>query len=188
MSERKNLLRKEIKLKGETENRSEKEKKITQRLIKSQIFLEADVVFLYAALNNEFSVDEIALEAERLKKKTAFPLCEDENGKMKFYFTELKNLKKGMYGIREPDKLKSEKAVFTEKSLCIVPGLAFGIKGERLGKGKGYYDRFLSEFTGKTVGLSFEDRISDSIPMEKHDIKIDYLATENKIYKTDKEE
>ncbi len=188
MSELKKRLRKEIRQKSDVENSKEKERKITERLIKSQIFLEADAVFLYAALNNELSADEIALEAERLKKKTAFPLCEDENGKMKFYFTELKNLKKGMYGIREPDKLKSEKAYFTEKSLCIVPGLAFGVNGERLGKGKGYYDRFLSEFTGKNVGLSFEERISDRIPMEKHDIKIDYLVTENKIYKTSKEE
>lgn len=188
MSELKDRLRKEIKLKSDIENRSEKERLIAGRLLQSKIFLEADNVFIYAALKSELSADEIALEAEKLGKKTAFPFCEDKNGKMEFYFTELRNLREGMYGIREPDKFISEKAEFTEKSLCIVPGLAFGIKGERLGKGKGYYDRFLSEFTGTTAGLSFEERISDSIPMEKHDIKIDYLVTENKIYKTSKEE
>ena len=55
--------------------------------------------------------------------------------------------------------------------------------GERLGFGKGYYDRFLESFNGITVGLSFEECLSDSIPMEEHDKKIDYLITDKKIYK-----
>jgi len=74
-------------------------------------------------------------------------------------------------------------AVFSEKSLCIVPGIAFGKNGERLGYGKGYYDRFLESFKGKTVGLSFEECLSENIPMEAHDRKIDYLVTDKKIYK-----
>ena len=88
-----------------------------------------------------------------------------------------------MYGIYEPDREKCDKAVFTDRTLCIVPGVAFGKKGERLGFGKGYYDRFLEAFTGKTVGMSFEECLTDEIPMEKHDRKMDYLITDEKIYK-----
>lgn len=188
MIENKNQLRKEIRQKGDVEDRKEKEERIIENLLSSELFSESDYVFLYASHKNEISVDRIALSAERLGKKTAFPFCENKDGGMKFYFTNLSDLKDGMYGIREPDKGKSEEAFYTEKSLCIVPGVAFGLKGERLGMGKGYYDRFLSEFTGKTVGLSFEERLCDNIPMDKHDIEIEYLVTENKIYKTSKEE
>ena len=102
---------------------------------------------------------------------------------MEFYFSLQSELKKGMYGIYEPDRDRCEKAVFSNKSLCIVPGVAFGRNGERLGFGKGYYDRFLESFNGITVGLSFEECLSDSIPMEEHDKKIDYLITDKKIYK-----
>lgn len=188
MSLIKDQLRKEIRLKSSTYRCKEKEEKIAEHLIESPLFIEADTVFLYAALKSEISVDKIATQAEKLGKKTAFPFCEDRDGEMKFYFTELGKLKEGMYGIREPDKKICEEAFFTEKSLCIVPGLAFSKKGERLGKGKGYYDRFLMQFSGKTVGVSLEETVYESIPTEKHDIKIDYLVTENKIYKTSKEE
>lgn len=166
-----------------TEKREQKEKVIIDTLISSELFRNADCIFLYCSHDGEINTGRISFEAQRLGIKTAYPYCVDENGIMEFYFSVRENLKQGMYGIYEPDRGKCEKAVFTEKSLCIVPGISFGKNGERLGYGKGYYDRFLSTFKGKTVGLSFEECLSECIPMEKHDRKIDYLITDEKIYK-----
>ena len=184
MSFLKKDLRREYRiLRKEVQNREEKEKLITDSLLSSEFFKDADCIFLYCAYDGEISTEAVSQEAERLSIKTAYPLCVDRDGTMEFYFSRLNELQKGMYGIYEPDIKKCEKATFSEKSLCIVPGVAFGRNGERLGFGKGYYDRFLESFNGRTVGLSFEECMSDSIPMEEHDRKIDYLITDKKIYK-----
>ena len=177
-------LRKEYRiLRKEILNREDKEKLITDSLVSSDFFRDADCIFLYCAYDGEINTEAISQEAERLSIKTAYPFCLARVGTMQLFFSMRSELKKGMYGINEPDKDRCEKASFSNKSLCIVPGVAFGRKGERLGFGKGYYDRFLESFNGITVGLSFEECLSDSIPMEEHDKKIDYLITDKKIYK-----
>ena len=184
MTALKNYLRKEYRARRvSVEDRENKEKLIAFNLFSLDFFKSADCIFLYCAHDGEINTDMICDEAEKLGIKTAYPYCEDRYGLMEFYFASRKNLIKGMYGIYEPDKEKSQKAVFTENSLCIVPGVTFGKKGERLGYGKGYYDRFLSSFRGKKLALSFEECLSDEIPMEAHDIKIDYLITDKEIYK-----
>lgn len=186
MTDLKKILRKEYKvLRNSISDREEKEAVITEKLLCSEIFEKADCVFLYAATNGEVSTSEIAEIAELSGKKTAYPFCKDKNGEMEFYFSKAENLKKGMYGIPEPDTDLCQKAKSTENSLCIVPGLAFGRKGERLGYGKGYYDRYLEHFSGVTAALFFEECLCENIPMEKTDKKIDYLFTDKKIYKTE---
>lgn len=185
MIDLKKNLRKEYKLRCDVKDRKKKEIVIIERLLKSDLFREADYIFLYASRSDEFSTKEIAFEAEKLGKETAYPFCENENGEMTFYLSCRDDLKQGMYGIMEPDSSFCRKAEFTKKSLCIVPGITFGKKGERLGYGRGYYDRFLRNFSGKTVALCFEECLCDRIPMEEHDIKINYLITEKEIYKTE---
>lgn len=182
---KKSLRNKYRMLRNAVVSRKEKESDIIRKFLASEIFRNADCIFMYASQDGEISTEEIAVVAEKLKKKTAFPFCKDKNGSMDFYFTTYTSLKSGMYSIPEPDIRTDEKAEFSENSLCIVPGIAFGRKGERLGYGKGYYDRFLQNFSGKTVALSFEECLCENIPMETHDIKINYLFTDKEIYKTE---
>ena len=70
--------------------------------------------------------------------------------------------------------------------LLLVPGLAFTKKGERLGRGKGYFDRYLNSYKGLKIGIAFNQQIYDSIPTEVHDELLDYLVTETNIYEIDK--
>lgn len=63
--------------------------------------------------------------------------------------------------------------------VVLVPGLAFGRDGRRLGRGAGYYDRFLAEVEADKVGLTTSDRLRDDLPLESHDILVDWIATEN---------
>lgn len=81
----------------------------------------------------------------------------------------------GSFGISEP----SEHAPMAEAKadLILVPGLAFDRSGERLGRGGGYYDRFLVGFEGLRVGICFQEVVFDRIPSEPHDAAVDFLAT-----------
>lgn len=68
--------------------------------------------------------------------------------------------------------------------VVLVPGLAFGPDGRRLGRGAGYYDRFLAEIGAETIGLTTRNRIRSDLPLEDHDIRMGWLATEDGVIRT----
>lgn len=113
----------------------------------------------------------------------AVPKCTDRNGNMRFYFIKKFDcLEVGAYGILEPNSNICREAYPDDKTLCIVPGLSFDRFGRRMGFGKGYYDRFLRNFSGISVGLSYECCIRDEIPHEAHDAVMDYVVTEKNCF------
>ena len=65
--------------------------------------------------------------------------------------------------------------------VILIPGLAFSEKGERLGRGKGFYDKYLSHYHGIKIGICFSEQLENEIPIEKHDIGLDYIVTDEKI-------
>lgn len=67
--------------------------------------------------------------------------------------------------------------------LVLVPGLGFTKEGERLGRGKGYYDRYLSSFSGVSIGICFEEQIRNDVLALAHDEKVNYVVTDKNIYK-----
>ncbi len=91
-----------------------------------------------------------------------------------------KNLIQGRYNISEPPA-SSPNVKASEIDLALIPGRAFSRTGARLGRGKGYYDRFLNEYTGITVGLCYQEQLFASIPVEEHDKFIDYIITPSQI-------
>lgn len=99
-------------------------------------------------------------------------------------YTKGCRLSKGAFKINEPiKKLRARAPKCIE--LVLVPGIAFDLKGSRVGFGRGYFDRFLKRLPASAVitALSFEKQIVKSIPADKHDIKMDYIITENRIIK-----
>ena len=65
--------------------------------------------------------------------------------------------------------------------VVLVPGLAFGRDGRRLGRGAGYYDRFLAGLEAETVALTTSSRIRDDLPLEPHDVRVGWIATEDEV-------
>ena len=152
---------------------------IESRLLCSAEYSEADVIFTDVSSDPEPDTMGIIHCAFANGKKVAVPKC-TEKGQMEFYFIKCENdLAKGKFGILEPDTSKCKKATATEKSLCVVPGLSFDAKGYRLGRGGGYYDRFLTGFEGKTAGLCYNSFLRLSLPKESFDIPVDIIVTEN---------
>jgi 5-formyltetrahydrofolate cyclo-ligase len=88
-------------------------------------------------------------------------------------------LVEGKFGIPGPraDAPRAEPAA----DFILVPGLAFDPTGARLGRGGGFYDRFLAGFRGVKVGVCFAELVVDGIPEEPHDIRMDFIATEEGI-------
>ncbi len=87
----------------------------------------------------------------------------------------------GPYGLYEPDPARCEPAAITDMSLVLVPGLGFAAGGTRLGRGGGYYDRWLAHLptTTPTIGIAFSIQICPSLPTLNHDQKVDFLLTES---------
>ena len=117
--------------------REKEEKEILQRLFSLPSFQRAKTVFLYASYGSEFPTKAIEKEAKSLGKRVAYPKVCGVN--LHFYVNA--SLKKGYRGIPEP--AGGEEVVPSAEDFLLVPGLAFGKGGARLGYGGGFYDRFM---------------------------------------------
>ena len=155
---------------------------ICRSIVESDFYKNADQVLVYWPTGSEVDTRIIVDRALSDNKRVALPKCSDRNGNMRFYYIgSTQNLSEGMFGIMEPDQ-SQEATEFTEYTLCIVPALSFDKDGYRLGYGKGYYDRFLIKFGGISAGICYDACLSDILPRNEFDVKVDYLITDKKIY------
>lgn len=179
----KNKLRNEFKTKrAELELKNEKSLKICNILLNSDTYKNAKIILCYSSLNGEVDTDTIINKVLEDKKILTLPRCVDKNGSMNFYIVNsLNDLSTGMFGIKEPDCNCKLLDVF-DNSICLVPALSFDKKGYRLGYGKGYYDRFLENYNGISVGLCYNDLISEELPINEYDKNTDVVITENGIF------
>lgn len=161
------------------EYRRKMDYEIESRLLCSEEYSAADMILTYVSVDAEPDTLGIIHAAFANGKKVAVPKCTEGNN-MDFYFIKsADDLIKGKFGLLEPDTKKCKKAIPTEKSLCVVPALSFDAKGYRLGKGGGYYDRFLKDFKGKSAGLCYHSFLRLNLPKETFDIPVDIIVTEN---------
>ena len=138
---------------------------------------EADLVLIYCSQRDEPDTRGLIGWLLYTGRRVALPVCTGD-GVMEFYcIRSMEELRPGAYGILEPTIRR--KAKLTEKTLCIVPGLAFTKDGARLGKGGGYYDRYLAAHPGlRTMGLTYRCLLQEQIPCEVHDHPVDVVITE----------
>ncbi len=178
----KNRLRKEAKEKrSSVENKEELSEKIGENLFSLESYKNCKKLFAYFSYPQEVSTKRIIEKALADGKKVALPRCENEN-KMTYYYIESETeLEEGNFnGILEP-KPNGEKAFPDEETLVIVPALAFGKDGSRLGHGMGFYDRFLARGNFKTVGLCFGKLLFSALPEDEFDRRVSLVITENEI-------
>lgn len=154
-------------------------------------FRYAEFVLLYAAQPDEIDVSLIAQSALNKGKKILFPRCDKKTHTMKYHIvTSLDELTPDAYGIAEPpeDAPVYDSKNETGSAVCFVPGLVYDKAGYRLGYGKGFYDRYLSEFSGCTIGVVYSDYILPEVPRGRFDVSVDILLTEKgvRVTKNDK--
>ncbi len=164
------------------EFKTQKDKTICTKFLNSALYKNAAEILCYFAAGSEINTGLIMDSALKDGKSLFLPRCADLHGNMDFYLVNsLKDLKKGAFGITEPDPEICSRADSFNNAVCIVPALGFDRLGFRLGYGKGYYDRFLEKFTNISVGLCYNELISERLPAESHDKPVDYIFTQNEI-------
>lgn len=152
---------------------------IFQKLLQMEDYINASILYVYMDFRNEVKTNHIIEHALTHDKKVAIPkIIGDE---MHFYFiTGLEDTKKGFYDILEPTT--SQLATSTKEALMLMPGVAFDRFRNRIGYGKGFYDRYLDKYQGlNTIGLAFDYQIFISIPWEKVDVRPHKLVTPTRI-------
>lgn len=182
IKELKNEIRNEYKEKRKRislEDRKTMDSAICKKFLSLSSYRFADTILLYSPLKHEINTFEIAIDALSKGKKIAFPRCIEDNRMVYHYISSLDDLVPGMYGIKEPkEDLPLFSTSTTERVVCILPAIVYDKKGYRLGYGKGYYDRFLSDFKGTKAGLIYSEYILDNIPHGKFDLRSDFVITE----------
>lgn len=169
---------------------SEEEKKmldskICEKFLSCVSYRYCDTILMYSPVRDEINVNAIALKALEDGKRVAYPRCIPGTNKMNFHFvSSLDELEKGTFGISEPPETNER---FSKKSngcvVCLVPALAYDKYGYRIGYGKGFYDRYLSYFTGSVIGIVYKSLISDTpLPRGKFDVCANALVTEEGVY------
>ncbi len=158
------------------ESRERKSKLIKKRLFRTEVFKKAEFVMFYIALKDEVNTEEMIKEAKKLGKKVIVPVCKKNRITLRPCILEDNpSLKKGPYGVCEP---AIERGIpLKDLDLVIVPGVAFDKKGNRLGRGKGCYDRFLKKLLKDTptIGLAFDFQILPSLPRQTHDVSVNKI-------------
>ena len=166
-------------------DKASKDKAIFDRLMSLDYFRDASTVLCYVSLKEEAATDAIINSALELGKTVAVPYCINKFGEMDFYIiNSLSDLKTGTFNVREPDINKNKRLEDFEKSIIIVPGVAFSHSGQRLGYGGGYYDRFLSAYEYTKVGLCYDVQLCDAFVSEAYDKPVDIIVTETQVIYT----
>ena len=157
-----------------------KDDSIAARLLSLDDIKNADTVLLYASFGSEVDTWKITGKLIEMQKNIAFPKC-GKNGHMTFHVVSgSSDLIAGAYGIPEPD-ISLPSPDITDRTVCIVPGLAFTENGSRLGYGGGFYDRFLEKYPAvTTLALAYEAVLTDKLPVESHDATVKYIVTEER--------
>lgn len=161
---------------------------ICDKIKKEQAFIEAEAVLVYMDYRSEVMTTELVTELLAAgNKKVYAPKVEGMD--VKFYeIKDLSGLQEGYQGIREPEGVLETLLTVdkTEELKCfaLIPGAVFDRERDRMGYGKGFYDRFLAKYTSVTAAaLAFECQIAKKVPSEAHDRKVDMIITENEVIK-----
>ncbi|MCR5290601.1 MAG: 5-formyltetrahydrofolate cyclo-ligase [Treponema sp.] len=169
-----------------------------EQLRSTRFYTSCHAVFAFVSYGNEIDTRPLLDAVLADGKQLLLPRIIPDTNKMDFYAIDAavpldNQLETGSFGIKEP-KVTLEKVVMSDfpcNALFIVPGLAFTVQGNRLGKGKGFYDRYIATVKNEvasdrqpvaSVGMGFEAQVVTDIPCDVLDIPLTHLVTEESFY------
>lgn len=175
LRDRKRLSRREV---------EEKSRRIGRELFSLPEFKRARTAMFYVSLPEEVRTREMIRDALRDGKRVAVPFTGGKEARMVPVLLEDpdRGLAPGRWGVLEP--ASGEKTVPLEDiDIIVLPGVAFDSRGNRLGRGRAFYDWFLKKAHPRTVrvGLAFEEQIYLTIPACEHDVPVDVIITEDRV-------
>ncbi len=186
----KNQLRRELQnrlLAIPSEKRGEKSHKACQNLVCTSEFQQASAIMMYLSLPHEVDTSEAILHAWQLGKTVVVPKISWQQRHM--IPVRINSLETGFStsasGLRNPTA--GTPLPFEQIDLIVTPALGFDRKGNRLGRGGSYYDRFFAnqELRAAKCGLAFAEQVVDSIPVTESDEPVEFLVTDEEVISCD---
>ncbi len=161
---------------------SDRSHSILERLSALPEFLDASQILSYVSKDNEVVTSPLIRDLLEADRSVLVPISQDDGTLVWSSLKSLDDLGSGAFGVPEP--LPNQRRIVepAPDALVIVPCVAFTPAGGRLGHGKGYFDRFLAQHSGTSVGLAFESQKIERLPIEEHDIALDIVLTESGCY------
>jgi 5-formyltetrahydrofolate cyclo-ligase len=154
--------------------------KIVSKLMKTKVISEAESIGCYYSIGSE--VQTVELISHLLNEKKSVSLPKISNNSMSFrIIDDLSKLEKGEFDIPEP---KDNAPVQEKHDIILVPSVGLDDKGNRIGYGQGFYDKYLEGDNAIKIALSYSKQIIKSIPISAEDIKMDWIITEKDVIKT----
>lgn len=146
-------------------------------LYEQKEWAEAKIIGITLSMENEVNTYPIIEKAWEEGKRVVVPKCNKETRTMSFrQISNFDQLETVYMNLREPIPALTEEVNADEIDLQIVPGVAYTERGERIGYGGGYYDRYLVHYKGKTLSLAYSFQMVEHIPVEPFDSLVDRLA------------
>lgn len=161
---------------------------ICRKILDSAAYRYADTLLVYSPLPTEVDIGAVTYDALSKNKRVAFPRCVHGEPIMDFYtVTSTDQLVSGEYSILEPKEgaslwSNSEKG----HCICLLPGVAFDCNGNRIGYGKGYYDRYLCDKQVQRIGVTYELTLAPELPHGRFDLATDVIVTEKRMFAVEK--
>lgn len=157
-----------------SEQKQSMSEKIMQTVEGLEEFKQSNVVLAYHSLPDEVFTHE-AVKRWSKSKTILLPKVVGDDLELRIYSSD-DDLKQGSYGIMEPcGKLWTDNDAI---ELAIIPGVAFDEKGNRLGRGKGYYDRLLPKLSCAKIGVCYPEQLVDNVPVDEYDIGMDIVVSQ----------
>lgn len=151
---------------------------ILQRFIREDLFKDAKSIGITMSMGHELDTRWLIDYAIKQGKKVYIPYCDYKTKQMHFVrFTSNDDIVKDSFGI---DIMNHQQESGTQPEVVVVPGVIFDEDGYRIGYGGGYFDKFLSQYSGQTVSLVFEFQLGEVL-IESHDIPVSMIITEHRI-------
>ena len=162
-----------------------KSKTIIEKVMNTEEFKKSKNLMVFLSFDNEVYTFDLIDKAMDMGKKVIVPYTVKDT--YEIIPTLLKNIEEDLevssYGYLEPKKDKITAVQEEDIDLTIVPGLAFDKNMNRIGFGKGYYDRYLAKTKkdSKNMAIAYEYQVLEEIPYDDYDVKMDYIITEEEI-------
>jgi len=152
--------------------------KLCANLKEQSVFQNAGSILFFAPLPEEPDLWPLLNEMLAGKKMVALPCFDADNETyVPRHVQDIHvEILSGKFGIREP-ATTCIAIPLDDLDLVLVPGVAFALDGHRIGRGKGFYDRLLENFTGEKIGITFDEQIVETIPAEENDVLMDLILT-----------
>lgn len=170
----------------DADERAQAVRDVASRLLAWPAYRAAQTVFAYVAARGELDLEPVLCDALASGKTLLLPRCEADGEMTARCVQTLDELVPGTWGLREPGTDASVCAP-ERIDLALVPGVAFGRDGVRIGQGGGYYDRYLPDMRGVIAGIGYDFQIMDGLQASAHDVPVAFVATPGGIIRCRKE-